>query len=123
MAFITITGNLTKDAQLKSTNDGSPFCSFGIADNYGKDQVQFFNCTLWGSRAEKIAQYLKKGTKATVIGRMNIVKGKDGHDPSMMVSIYDLSFGGSQSENNEQQKPQKDSVDKVESEFDDEIPF
>ena len=130
MAFITVTGNNTKDAQIKRTNDGSPYCVFGIADNFGKDQVQFFNCTIWGSKAEKLSEYIKKGQKTTVVGRMNTVQSKDDNSQSMMINVIDVQFMGDKKEENQSSNQQNDNqqdntqqTNQTNNNFDNDIPF
>lgn len=68
-------GNLTRDAELKRTGSGMSVLDFGLAVNDGRTNKQtgeweetpvFWDCTLFGSRGEKLADSLKKGTKVTV---------------------------------------------------------
>ena len=72
-------GNLTRDAVLRRTNSGSSVLDFGVAINDGRTNKQtgeweetpvFIDCAMFSSRAEKIAQYLVKGTRVTVDGRL-----------------------------------------------------
>lgn len=122
MAIVTVTGNLTKDTELKQNTQGSPFVSFGVADNINKDTVQYFNCTLWGSVAEKLQQYLNKGTKVTIIGRLQLVEGKGDYGPSMMVNVIDIQMMGAKPDSdNSPAEQSKENEEKVQ--FDDEIPF
>lgn len=74
---VTLGGNLTSDATLRSTLGGTSVLSFGIAVNERRKNSQtgewndvpsFFDCTLFGSRAEKLAGYLTKGTRVVVSG-------------------------------------------------------
>lgn len=74
---VTISGNLTADANLRSSND-SNVLSFSVAVNErvkrgGKweDRPNFVDCTMFGNRARAIAQYLMKGTKVCVSGRLH----------------------------------------------------
>ena len=55
MNSITITGNLTRDAELRSLNDGTAVLSFAVADNQGKDKKAiFWDCSLFGKRADPV---------------------------------------------------------------------
>lgn len=72
-----ISGNLTKDADLRSTQSGMSVLRFSVAVNervkQGEqwvDRPNFIDCTVFGTRAEKIAQYLVKGTKVAVEGKL-----------------------------------------------------
>lgn len=80
MNTITIVGNLTKDAQVRQAGDNR-VTSFSIAENKrvrGEDATMYYDCSLWGDRGEKIAQYLTKGGQVTVIGELMPIREKDG---------------------------------------------
>lgn len=74
----TIIGNTTKDIELKSTQSGQNVCSFSVATNRSwkgsdgekKEQVEYHNIVAWGKLAEICAEYIKKGTKVYVDGRL-----------------------------------------------------
>lgn len=71
MKNITLAGRLTKDAEIKTTNSGDKVTSFAIAvdDRSGKDKpALFFDADFYGTRGEKVAPYLLKGTSVTVTG-------------------------------------------------------
>lgn len=82
--------NLTKDAELKFAANGNPRASFAVAYNTEwKDQsgavqkkVEYFNVVYWGKLAEKIAQYLKKGVRVDIKGRLTQRRwqGQDGQN-------------------------------------------
>ncbi len=74
-----ITGNLTRDPELRTTPNGSSVCSFSVAvnrvfrDSSGNQQedVSFIDCSAWGKLGEMINQYAKKGTGVLVSGRLD----------------------------------------------------
>ena len=74
-----ITGNITRDPELRSTPNGTSVCSFSVAvnrvyrDTNGeqKEDVSFIDCSAWGKLAEMIANYAKKGTGVLVSGRLS----------------------------------------------------
>ena len=71
MKNITIAGNVTKDAEVRQTQNGSSVTSFSIAVNYwdGKEkQTMFFDISMWGKRGENVVRFAKKGAKMTVTG-------------------------------------------------------
>lgn len=70
MQIITIAGNITKDAELRRTNNGDPVLSFSVAVNgIGRDAPStFFDCSIWGKRATALEHHIRKGGKATVSG-------------------------------------------------------
>jgi len=74
----TLIGNLTRDPEVRQTSSGQSVCSFGLAtnrswmDNTGKkqEQVEFHSLVAWGKLAEICGQYLTKGRKVYVEGRL-----------------------------------------------------
>lgn len=82
-----ITGNVTRDPELRYTPSGSAVCSFGVATNHSikkGDQWEnvptFHNIVVWGKQAEYISNNVKKGTKVSLTGRIDNRQydGKDG---------------------------------------------
>lgn len=83
-----ITGNLTRDPELRTTTSGTNVCSFSVAvnrtykgtDGENKEEVSYIDCVAWGKLGEVIAQYAKKGSSVLVSGRLNqrSFEGKDG---------------------------------------------
>jgi single-strand DNA-binding protein len=102
MNSITLAGNLTKDAEVRHLNNGDPVASFGIADNQGKDKPAiFWNCSLFGKRAESLAPYLTKGQAVTVSGTVSEREwtDKDGAKrKSMDVRVNDVALQGGKKE-------------------------
>ncbi len=75
MNKVILIGNLTKDPEIRSTSSGKKVASFSIAVNEGKDSngqelVQYFNMSAWEKLADILEQYVKKGTKVAVVGRL-----------------------------------------------------
>ena len=74
-----ITGNLTRDPELRTTPNGSSVCSFSVAvnrvfrDSSGNQQedVSFIDCSAWGKLGEMISQYAKKGSGVLISGRLD----------------------------------------------------
>lgn len=76
---VMISGNLTRDPELRSTQSGMPVMGFGIAVNDRRKNAQtgewedypnYVDCTMFGNRAEALSKFLEKGTKACVQGRL-----------------------------------------------------
>ena len=66
-------GNVGKDAELRYTASGTAQAQFSVAVNYksgDKDVTEWVNCVLWSDLAEKLSQYLVKGTLVYVSGRL-----------------------------------------------------
>lgn len=79
-----ISGNLGKDAEVKSRDNGSKYLSFSLANTEkkynGEKQTTWYNCTMnvFGDGGPKLADYLKKGTRVAVIGRTAERTGDNG---------------------------------------------
>ena len=61
---VILMGRLTKDPELRYTNNKTPVCSFTIAVNNGygeKQQTDFINCVAWNKTAEFVTKYFIKG--------------------------------------------------------------
>lgn len=96
---VVISGNLTRDADLRMTAGGTPVMSFGIAVNdrhknqqtgEWEDYANFVDCTMFGSRAEKLSRYLSKGTKVALSGHLRYSSWeRDGQRRSKLEVIVD----------------------------------
>jgi len=99
MNFITIAGNLGKDAELRYLQNGDPVASFSVADQAGKDKPTiWWNCSMFGKRAEALTDYLRKGSQVTVVGSIaeRAWTDKDGQErKSMDVRVSDIKLQGS----------------------------
>lgn len=82
---VMISGNLTRDAELRTTPSGTSILSFGVAVNDRRrnqngeweDYANFIDCTMFGRRAEALAQYLTKGVKVAIEGRLHYSSWED----------------------------------------------
>jgi len=76
---VVITGNLTKDPELRSTQGGTPVCNLRVAVNSRRknasgeweDKPNYFDVTVWGAQGENCATYLSKGRPVAVEGRLD----------------------------------------------------
>jgi len=76
---VVVSGNLTKDPELRSTPGGTSICGLRIAVNSRRkdesgnwvDKPNFFDVTVFGAQGENCAQYLAKGRPVAVDGRLN----------------------------------------------------
>jgi single-strand DNA-binding protein len=76
---VVITGNLTRDPELRSLPSGMSVCKLGIACNTRRkdgssgewvDKPNYFNVTVWGAQGENAARYLAKGRPVAIDGRL-----------------------------------------------------
>ena len=76
MNIICITGNITKDIEVKNTTTGKTVTSFDVAVKrpITKDTTDFFTVVAWGQSAEYLGNYAKKGSKVAVTGKLTTRK-------------------------------------------------
>jgi single-strand DNA-binding protein len=70
---VVLAGNLTRDPELRFTQEGVPVCSFSIAVNRigsKSEAVDYFNVSCWRELGERVANYKKKGDPILVEGRL-----------------------------------------------------
>ena len=128
--FIGI-GNLGKDPEMRFMPDGKAVCNFSIAisekykDKSGesKEVTEWVNVALFGKLAEIAGEYLKKGSKVYVEGKMKTEKySKDGIDRYTTKIIGEkMEMLNSKSENADTPRAQTKPVETFE--MDDDIPF
>lgn len=98
MNRVFLSGNLTRDVEVRYTQSGKAFARMGIAVKrpFAKDAVDFFNLVAWEKTAEFCGKYFKKGSRVLVEGRLQ-TSGyeKDGvkHN-STDVLIDNIEFAG-----------------------------
>jgi single-strand DNA-binding protein len=75
---VVITGNLTRDPELRSTPGGTSVCKLRVAVNSRRkegqewvDKPNYFDVTVWGAQGENCANYLSKGRPVAVEGRLD----------------------------------------------------
>ena len=77
---VVITGNLTRDPELRSTPSGTSVCKMRVAVNSRRkdsssgewvDKPNYFDVTVWGAQGENCATYLSKGRPVAVDGRLD----------------------------------------------------
>lgn len=98
MNNITVAGNLGKDAELRHLPNGDPVVNFSVADSQGRDKgTIWWNCQLFGKRAESLHQYLTKGQQVTVSGSVSERKYTDktgAERTSMEIRVNDVALQG-----------------------------
>ncbi len=81
--YIAIMGRLTRDPELRRTQNGTAVCSFSIAcdrdykPENGERETDFIECVAWKNNAEFIEKYFHKGSLACVTGRLQMRSWKD----------------------------------------------
>lgn len=118
MNSISIAGTLGRDSELRHLNNGDAVLNFSIADSQGKAKPTiWWNCQLFGKRAESLQQYLVKGQSVTVSGSVSEREwtDRDGNSKkSMNVRVNELALQGGR---------QESTREKQDSHHDDDLPF
>jgi len=107
---VIISGNLTRDPELRNTQSGMAVLSFGVAVNDRRknpttgeweDYPNFVDCTMFGARANSLSQYLSKGTKVSIEGKLRWSQlERDGQKRSKLEVIVDeIEFMSSRNSN------------------------
>jgi len=116
MKQITIFGNCTKDAELRTTQGGQKVCGFTVAVNDRRTkEAMFFEVAYWGKAGEAVAQYITKGNSVAVSGELSTreYNGKT----YFQVNATSVTLGGGR--RSEASAPPAKSL----GDLDDEIPF
>ena len=85
MNKVILVGNLTRDPELITTNNGISLCRFSLAvqrrfsSAEGEREADFINIVVWRAQADNCYKYLKKGSKAGVVGTLQ-TRAYDGND-------------------------------------------
>jgi single-strand DNA-binding protein len=130
---VTLVGRLTKDPELRYTPNGVATATFTLAVNrpfsnqQGEREADFIQCVVWRKPAENVANYLKKGSLAGAVGRIQTrsydnnqgqrvyvtevvcesvqflePKNSGGGQQQQNQGNYGNGFGGGQQQNNQQ---------------------
>lgn len=113
---VILIGNLTRDPDLRTTQNGTAICDLGLAvnrrwrDQSGRDQEEtcFVDVAVWGRSAENCAQYLQKGAPVLVEGRLRLEQWEDrnggGKRSRLTVVAEVVQFLGSRADGDRQQQ-------------------
>lgn len=122
---VMITGNCTRDGELRRTSGGVAVLNISVAVNDRRknpqtgeweDYANYIDCTMFGTRAEKLTEYIKKGTKVAVDGKLHYSswESKEGQKRSKLdVTVDSIEFMSRRDD-----EPQVDT-----SLYDEDIPF
>lgn len=133
MNCCTFAGRLGRDAEVRHTQSGQSVTGFSIAvDEYvgkGERRTLWVDCSMWGERGEKLAQYLTKGAAVSVSGQVgiNTFDGRNGPQSKLTLRVADVTLlGGKQDAPRSEPRPSGGTgpVEHAVDDFDtDEIPF
>ena len=135
---VVLIGRLTRDAELKYTNNGTPVSRISIAVNQRRkindqwtDEASFFNVVIWGKTAESLNPYLQKGKQIAITGQLRQNRWEQEGQQRSRVEIVASNIqllGGTRTgmQNTYQEQPAESFPDKgsdIPDDFEDDIPF
>lgn len=122
MKNIVVAGNIGKNAVVRTTQGGDKITGWSVAveDGFGQNKrTLWFDCSWFGGRGEKVAQYLTKGSKVTVSGDFS-TREHEGKT-YLQVRVNDVTLQGGkpegQRDDRQQERGRADDIDA------DSIPF
>lgn len=121
---ITLAGRLGKDPETKFTQDGKAITNFSLCWNDYKKEGHWFNCVVFGKKAEVISEFVQGGDTIGVVGQLQIDSWEDKQTGAKRTApkiiVQDFSFGA-KSKKNEGQPASQKPVNSAPA--DDEMPF
>jgi single-strand DNA-binding protein len=103
MNKVILMGRLTKDPEIRYTQNNTPVCNFTLAVDrrFSKDkQADFINCQAWQKTAEFISKYFQKGSMIAVVGRIQTRTWEDNEGKKRYITeviVDEAYFTGSKS--------------------------
>lgn len=133
---VTLGGNLTRDATLKTTDSGFQILEFGVAVNESRknqrtgewdEYPNYVDCKVLGNRAEPLSRYLTKGTYVALTGRLHQSRwqNSDGQNRSRLEVVVDeIHFETRRLDSDEYDQQQGEAQGDYEAQmYDEDIPF
>ena len=132
---VFISGNLTRDPELRATSGGTSVLDFGVAVNERRknpqsgeweDRANFVDCAMFGKRAEAVESFLSKGQKVAIEGKLRFSSWeKDGQKRSKLSVIVDeIEFMSRKDGQQAEQRPARQAPPAQDDEYSEEyIPF
>lgn len=130
MNRVCITGNLTREPELRSTSSGTAVLNFGVAVNERRfnqqsqqweDYAHFVDCVLFGKRAESLQRYMHRGDRVGIDGKLRYSSWEsNGQKRSKLeVVVDDVDLLGGKRQTDQQATQQAEPADV----YNDDIPF
>lgn len=133
---VNISGNLTREPEVRTTAAGSAIMHFGVAVNdraknahtgEWEDRPNFIDCTMFGARAESVSRFLHKGAKVAIEGKLRWSQWDDrktGEKRSKVEVVVDeIEFMSSRSESQQAGVKRYPEPAQEASIYDEDIPF
>jgi single-strand DNA-binding protein len=112
--LVVMEGRLVRDPELRYTQNGTALCSFSIANNNSyykddelQDEVCFIDVTAWSKLGQRCSEFLKKGRRVLVNGRLKQDRWQDsegGTHSKLALVCYGVRFLDRQDDNGEEKQ-------------------
>ena len=121
MNSIHLVGRITKDLEVRTTNNLKSVCEFSLAVNrMGTDKADFITCQIWGTQAENLKKYQGKGSLVGIVGNLRVdtyeIEGTKRYKTYVLVN--NIEFLGTKKETNKEnltvQEPTQQEADPFE---------
>jgi single-strand DNA-binding protein len=127
MEILIISGRIGKDAELRRLQSGNQVAQFSVAVDVpknGEKTTNWYEATLFGDRAAKLAEYLTKGTTVSVSGRPDVrVYAGKAYRKIAVNEVTLLGGGGQDDAPHQASKPQAQKPASSYGDLDDHVPF
>ena len=132
MNKVILIGNLTKDPEISTTQNGVSVCRFTIAvsrrftNAEGERETDFINVIVWRTLADNCHKFLKKGSKVGIVGNIQSrsYDATDGTKRYVTVIVAEeVDFLSTKTQDREQPKSSNEEVSKLQPIDDDGLPF
>lgn len=131
---VNISGNLTREPEVRTSASGSAIMHFGVAVNdrsknqstgEWEDRPNFIDCTMFGARAESVSRFLRKGAKVAIEGKLRWSQWeRNGEKRSKVEVIVDeIEFMSSRGESPQAAAKRYPEPAREASIYDEDIPF
>lgn len=131
---VNISGNLTREPEVRTSASGSAVMHFGVAVNdrsknqqtgEWEDRPNFIDCTMFGARAESVSRFLRKGAKVAIEGKLRWSQWeRNGEKRSKVEVIVDeIEFMSSRGESPQAAARRYPEPSREASIYDEDIPF
>lgn len=123
---VVLSGRICNDIELRYTNSNKAVCNITLAVDkpFGNKETDFFNIVAWDKKAEFLNNYLGKGRKITITGRLENRKWEDkegNNKTTTEIIVNDIDFADSKTKQ-ETEEADDSEFETVETE-DDSLPF
>lgn len=128
MNRVVLTGALTKDIELRNMGDGKAVAKFSLAVKRPNGEADFINCVAFGTQAETLSKYVKKGGRIGVEGHIQTgsytnAEGKKVYTTDVMLEKLEFLDRKPTTENEKSSSEIIREVVEKENNFDSELPF